>query len=365
MAASAGTTLAVAAGSPVPFLAPLFAVQFLVSHRRPLSPVQGLSMFLLIVVAGQVMETLTVLLGDRPAALLPVLWLVYLGCFLLLARKKAGSAPVLVQIIAIIVPLLEILRSDLGEPFMLVLAYAAAGGVFLSWAMHALFPDPEQPGPPVPRAPAAEQSPTRQALVSTFILTAIVGLCLSSDRLSTAIVIPITVASLLGQLDPAESLRTALGLMIVNLLGGVVASAAFALVEVQPTLWLLFLTVLLVGILFGGRAATDPRSGKIFGGALTIFLILFGLGISPLPASTPESFMTRISYILFAIVYTFCMIAVLWRWQETTVGSSSLPPVSPRRGRRAGVLRGYMARAAAWARSRRQRTRKQPVQADQ
>jgi hypothetical protein len=272
-----------------------------------------------------VMEALTALLGDRPIVFLPVLWLVYFACFLFLALRKAGSAPTLVQIIAIIVPLLEILKTDLGEPIMLILAYAAAGGVILSWAMHAILPDPAEGRPPVPSAPAAEQSPTRQALVSTFILTVIVALCLSSDRLATAIVIPVTVASLLGQLDLADSLRTALGLMIVNLLGGVVASTAFALLEVQPTLWLLFLTVLLVGLLFGGRAATDPRSGKIFGGALTIFLILFGLGISPLPASTPESFSTRIGYVLFAIVYTICTTAVLWPWQEKTVSPANVP----------------------------------------
>jgi hypothetical protein len=323
LAASAGTLLAVAAGSPIPFLAPLFAVQFLVAHRRPLGPIQGFGMFLLIVVTGQVMAALTSLFGDRPLVFLPVLWLVYVACFWLLAIRKAGPAPALVQIIAIIVPILGILKTDLGEPIVLILAYAAAGGVILSWAMHALLPDPVAGRPPLPGAPAARHAPMRQAVVSSFILTGIVTLCLSDDRLDTAIVIPITVASLLGQLDLADSMRAALGLMVVNLLGGVVASIAFALLEVQPTLWLLFLTVLLVGLLFGGRAATDPRSGKIFGGALTIFLILFGLGISPLPSSTPESFATRIGYILFAILYTIGTTAMLWSWQEKTARAFS------------------------------------------
>jgi hypothetical protein len=326
LAASAGIALAVAAGSPVPFLAPLFAVQFLVAHRRPLGPVQGLGMFVLIVVTGQAMAALASLLGDRPLVFLPVLWLVYLACFWLLAVRKGGPAPALVQVIAIIVPILEIRRTDLGEPILLILAYAAAGGVLLSWAMHALLPDPATGRPPLPGAPAARQAPTRQVVASSFILTAIVGWCLADDRLDTAIVIPITVASLLGQLDPADSLRAALGLMVVNLLGGVVASVAFALLEVQPTLWLLFLTVLLVGILFGGRAATDPRSGKIFGGALTIFLILFGLGVSPLPSTTPESFATRIGYLLFAILYTIATTATLWPWQTNTTSPAHAPP---------------------------------------
>jgi hypothetical protein len=150
-------------------------------------------------------------------------------------------------------------------------------------------------------------------LANTAILLAVVVLCLVDSRFSTAIVVPITVASLLNQLDLATSGRAAFGLMIVNLLGGIVASLAFAFVELRPTLPFLFLTVLFVALLFGGRAAADPKAGKAFAGALVTFLILFGLGVSPLPASTPDSFTTRIVMVLFAIVWTFCFAALLWR----------------------------------------------------
>src|SRR4051812_15443109 len=76
LAASVGLAGAAVAGSPVPFLLPLFAAQFLVTDQRPLRLGQGIGMFVLIVVMGQVMTFLTTLLGDRPIALLPVLWLV-------------------------------------------------------------------------------------------------------------------------------------------------------------------------------------------------------------------------------------------------------------------------------------------------
>ena len=68
-------------------------------------------------------------------------------------------------------------------------------------------------------------------------------------------VIPITVASLLSQLDVVASARAAFGLVMVNLFGGVVASVAFALLQVRPTPVFLFLLVLLAGLVFGGRAA--------------------------------------------------------------------------------------------------------------
>jgi hypothetical protein len=39
----------------------------------------------------------------------------------------------------------------------------------------------------------------------------------------------------------------------------------------------------------------------------TIFLILFGSGIAPLPTTTPESFATRIGCVLLAVGYTLCV----------------------------------------------------------
>ena len=64
------------------------------------------------------------------------------------------------------------------------------------------------------------------------------------------------------------------------------ASLAFAFVELRPSLPFLFLTVFLVGLILGGRAAAGLA--KMYAGALTTFLILFGSGISPLPTTTPR-----------------------------------------------------------------------------
>ena len=116
---------------------------------------------------------------------------------------------------------------------------------------------------------------------------------------------------MLLQFDLAASVRSALSLVAINLLSGVLASLAFAFVELRPSsLLFLFLTVLLVGLILGGRAAAGLA--KMYGGALTTFLILFGSGITPLPTTTPESFATRIGYVLLAVGYTLCMMALFW-----------------------------------------------------
>jgi hypothetical protein len=137
-----------------------------------------------------------------------------------------------------------------------------------------------------------------------------------------ALVLPITVASVLLQFDFATSVRSALSLVAVNLLSGVLASLAFAFVELRPSLPFLFLTVFLVALILAGRAAAGRA--KMYAGALTTFLILLGSGIAPLPTTTPESFVTRIGYVLLAVGYTLCMMALLWPRERSVSTQHSL-----------------------------------------
>lgn len=309
VAVAVGFTLGVANGQILPFLAPMFAAQFLVASPGPLAPRQAIGLLVLILVAGISLAWLTGVLTDRPLALLSLLGLIYFIGFLMQAR--GGTAGFLIIVVAVMVPILGILQKDLGEGIVLMLFKGALGGIVLAWLSHVLLPDPGGRHAP-PLAPIPPERPIWRSLANAAIVLAMVLLCLTNESFSTAIVVPITVASLLNQLDLATSARTAWGLVIVNLLGGIVASIGFAFIELRPTLPFLFLTVLLVGLLFGGRAAADPKAGKVYAGALTTFLILFGTGVSPLPASTPESFTTRIGLVLFAIACTFCLAALLW-----------------------------------------------------
>ena len=51
---------------------------------------------------------------------------------------------------------------------------------------------------------------------------------------------------------------------------------------------------------------------------------MFGSGISPLPTTTPESFSTRIGYVLLAVGYTLCMMALLWPRERSVSTQLSL-----------------------------------------
>jgi hypothetical protein len=313
LAIACGFSLGLTAGDTLPFLGPLFASLFLLANRSPMPLRQGLATVVLILVAGALLILCTGLLGQRPWVLLPLLWLFYFGCFWAQGCGKGGVAPALLLVIAIVVPMLDIHQSNLGESIVLILFKAVSGGMLLAWAAHALVPDlAGGRAEAVARIPENNSLATRQAMASASILLLILTICLVEPRLATAMVIPITVSSLLSQFDLNMTRRAAFGLILVNLLGGIVAALAFTLLELRPTLWLLFLIVLLVSLIFAGRAVSGTAGAKVFGAGLTTFLILFGLGVSPLPTSTPELFSTRIAYVVFAIVYALLMATLFW-----------------------------------------------------
>lgn len=310
-AVSIGFTAAVFSGAIVPFLGPLFAAQFLLASTRPMPPGKTVGAALVILVTGIAMLLLTNWLGDRPAPFLLLLGLVYFACFAAQSTGKGGPAVFLVLVVAIIVPLLGILNKGLAGSILSILVTGVLSGTALMWLAHAILPEP--PAPDVEEAPAAGQPPAMlRALANTAILLASVVICLTSDNLTAAAVIPITVASLLGQLDVTAGARAAFGLVLVNLFGGLLASVAYSVLMLRPNLLSIFIIVLVVALVLGGRAAARSADAPVFAGALTIFLILFGLGVSPLPGSAAESFSTRILYVGVALLYALLLAAVLW-----------------------------------------------------
>lgn len=317
LAVAVGLTIDIATGAVIPFLGPLFAAQFLLAGK-PLPFGKAIGMTGLVLVVGQAFITLTGIFGDRPVQLLTLLGLFYLLCFAAQARGQGGPAVFLSLVIAVMVPLLDLLHADLDESMIAILLHGALSGIVLSWLAHALLPDRDADAD-TPAPVVALDHPLLRAAANTAILLGAVTLCLTNSAFSSAVVLPITVASLLLQLDLANSARAAFALVTVNLLGGVLASVAFAVMQLRPALWLLFLVTLFVGLVLGGRAALSSPLAKIYGGALTTFLILFGTGLSPLPSSTPESFSTRIGFILIAIAYTLCMTTLLWPRQRPIV----------------------------------------------
>jgi hypothetical protein len=309
LAVAAGLAFNLATGEVIPFFGPLLAVQFLIFGAGPMMLSKAVGLVGLVLVVGQAFIVLNGIFGDHPIQLLALVGLFYFVCFFVQARGQGGPVIFLCLVIAITVTLLDRVHDTLDTSIITILLQAFLSAVVLSWFAHAVLPSHDATADAPQAAPVADQ-PALRALANAAILLGAMTLCLTNNALSLAIVLPITVASVLLQFDFATSVRAALSLVAVNLLSGVLASLAFAFVELRPSLPFLFLTVFLVALILAGQAAGGLA--KMYAGALTTFLILFGSGISPLPTTTPESFATRIGYVLLAVGYTLCMMALLW-----------------------------------------------------
>ena len=125
-----------------------------------------------------------------------------------------------------------------------------------------------------------------------------------------SIVAVLTVISILRQ--PADlGGGTATGLILGNLVGGLAATAAYLLVTLLPSPAFLLLVVLLVGLLFGDRIARGGPSAPIYTVGLMTFLILLGLGLSPLPQDSGTLFVARVFDVLVAAAYAIGMAGLL------------------------------------------------------
>ena len=309
LAVAVGFTFNLAIGDVIPFFGPVLAVQFLILGAGPMPLSKAIAVAGLVLVVGQVFIVMNGIFGDQPFQLLALLGLFFFVCFFVQARGQGGPVIFLCLAIAITVSLLDRVHSTLDTGIIATLLQAYLSAVVLSWLAHAVLPSHDTTEDAPPMAQAIDR-PVIRALANGSILLGAMTLCLTNNALSLAIVLPITVASVLLQFDFATSVRSALSTVAVNLLSGVLASLAFAFVELRPSLPFLFLTVFLVGLILAGRA-TAGRA-RMYAGALTTFLILFGSGIAPLPTTTPKSFATRIGYVLLAVGYTLCMTALLW-----------------------------------------------------
>ena len=120
----------------------------------------------------------------------------------------------------------------------------------------------------------------------------------SAPRSSTvSIVMVLTVISILRQ--PASlGGGPAVGLIIGNLVRGLAATAADILVTLLPSPAFLLLVVLLVWLVFADRIARSEKWAPNYVVGLMTFLIVLGLGISPLPQDSGTFFIARVFFFI-------------------------------------------------------------------
>jgi hypothetical protein len=78
-----------------------------------------------------------------------------------------------------------------------------------------------------------------------------------------------------------------------------------------PVPAVLLLVVLFFGLLFGGRIAQRSALAPVYVIALATFLIVLGLGLTPLPTDSGAIFVSRVFNVVIAAAYTIGVATVL------------------------------------------------------
>ncbi len=292
-----GFLLAELWGTPLSFLPPLLAVQLLAALRQPPTLRQGLGLLILIALISGVTLLVASAFAGKPLAYVMLVALMLFAGFLLDTAGKAMPATFLL-ILGCMVPLVATQSIEAAAGVAAALVESAAIAVLTTWAMFAAFPAPAAAASAAP--PAREASP-KMALLNTLLLLPVLLTFMVSGR--TTFVVLIVIVSILRLGDRSTAHRAALGLLFGNVLGGIVATIAYGLITVQPGMIFFVLVVLLVALTFGGRIATGGPQAPLFLLALATFVLLLGIGVSPLPTDSGEAFTARLWNVMLAGAY--------------------------------------------------------------
>ncbi|MDR7036084.1 putative membrane protein YccC [Methylobacterium sp. BE186] len=324
-------TLVEALGLDATFVAPMLTAQLLTKLRQPLSLSQGLSIVVLIGLSTGVVLAITTSLLSHPAVLILSLALLLYLSFYAHLRGAPNLVTLLVQISAVSLPVLAVASPAAAVGFAGVLIFAGFVAVLTAWAAFAAFPADAADTAPQASAGASEApSPpeaAREALLNTLVLLPVlIGFVLVETEL--AVVVLIVIVNLLRQHDPQQGQRAALGLILGNLIGGLAAAAAYSLVLLNETLPFFVAVCLAATLTFAGRIATAGQRAPIYVIALATFILLLGLGMTPLPGGSGEAFLTRLANVLLASSYAVGAVSVLEFWRvrpthDTPIGPSA------------------------------------------
>jgi hypothetical protein len=306
ISASVGFTLGELMGWDFPFLPSLIAVQLL-SARRSLDLKRAFGFVLLMAVGCSVSLFVSLIFADRPLSLILIVALMIFIEFLALARGQAAAGIFLMT--TSFVPLMAVSSLDLAYALVHDLIVGSILALLLIFLILALFPqraEPEQGSAQLVR----EGAPVAAALANTGVLMSLFVYFMGTGTPTSIIVIMVTAVTILQQSAVAGP-GAAAGLITGNIVGGLAATIAYLLISLLPSPAFLLLVVLFFGLVFGAKIAAGGKIAPIAAVGTATFLVVLGLGLSPLPQDSGTLFLARISTVILASLYTIGISSVL------------------------------------------------------
>ena len=292
-------------GWDFPFLPSLIAVQLL-SARRSLDLKRAFGFVLLMAAGCTISLFVSIIFADRPLNLILIVGLMIFIEFLALARGQAAAGIFLMT--TSFVPLMAVSSLDLAYALVHDLIVGSILALLLIFLVLALFPQRTELEQRSIRV--LESAPVTAALANTGVLMSLFVYFMGTGTPTSIIVIMVTAVTILQQSAVAGP-GAAAGLIAGNIVGGLAATIAYLLISLLPSPAFLLLVVLFFGLAFGAKIAAAGRLAPIAAVGTATFLVVLGLGLSPLPQDSGTLFLARISTVILASLYTIGIASVL------------------------------------------------------
>jgi hypothetical protein len=300
------------------FIAPMLAASMLVKPQPP-NFRQGLLALVVIAASTLTVLVITAVLLSNATALIMALLLLILIAFYAHRRGAPDLPTLMLQISAVAIPTIAIASPDGAGGFAAALLVGGMIALLSVWAAHWAFPAPMEGAAAgalqtASAAPPTEAIAGRHALLDTLVvLPILVWFILDASQL--AVVILVTILTILRNVRPEQGQRAALGLIVGNFVGGAAAAIAYNILSLSNTLLSFVIICLTVSLIFAGRIVTAGDRAPIYAIGFSTFILLLGLGISPLPGGSGEAFASRLLNVMLASAYAIGALSLLTRWR--------------------------------------------------
>jgi hypothetical protein len=289
------------------FLPPLFAAVLLANLPVALPPKLGLVLILVEGIGAFGAYALTSLLVATPIVVFGLVGLVLFASFATLARGK-GFLPILLILVSFAtIPIVTLVAPQQAGGLPLAFTRGMAIAVVVIWVAHAVWPATAAPKPPVPMASFV--SPIAMAVAGCAIVLPLMLVFLLFG-ITDALPVMITTVMVVINFDPRRGATQAAVFMVGNFIGGVGAVVALSVVQMAPSLAMLFLVALLIGAVFAIRIERGGAGGAVALVTYNQTMVMFSLALVPGGADT-GLWVTRLLQFGLACAFALALMTLL------------------------------------------------------
>lgn len=304
-------------GWPGSFIMPVFVCVILAAGGPPLPIGKGLALIVMVAVLLLLGRFIAETLVPHPVAcMLIISWLLLYGQY---AAIRDGN-PILIVILFIailILPLMGMSSIGLVDSFTGGLFMSIALAVVMCWIAHGLIPDPglvanTKAATPLP----SKQESYRQAMIKTLLVLPLL-LAFYLLQLTGELLVLVFVALLIQMPSAEVGIKSSIGMLVANGLGGLAAVVCYQLLVWAPSPVMLGLSVLAVSLLFGQKIFSDSPGAKLYGTGLNTVIVLLGATTGAFGDEAGDKMWVRLVQIGAACAYIVAALSLAADWLKS------------------------------------------------